>query len=132
MRSRRRGLAQFFGSDKIKPGRNVDAENLCLTPSAAQGLTDRTTWPFPAIWRVNLYRAGWKSKFAPLRTPLFFDTILACHPIRIACRYGSDCVSASLPEFFFWQSLTQDLLISAIDRFFAYLREKTMHRPPFS
>jgi len=30
MRSRRRGLAQFFGGDEIKPGRNVDAENLCL------------------------------------------------------------------------------------------------------
>jgi len=35
MRSRRRGLAQFFGSDEIKPVRNVDAENLCLTPSVA-------------------------------------------------------------------------------------------------
>jgi len=33
MRSRRRGLAQFFGNDKLQSSKNVDAENLCLTPS---------------------------------------------------------------------------------------------------
>jgi len=29
----RRGLAQFFGGGRSKAGEEVDAENLCLTPS---------------------------------------------------------------------------------------------------
>ncbi len=31
--SRQRGLAQFFGGGRSKFGEEVDAENLCLTPS---------------------------------------------------------------------------------------------------
>jgi len=64
MRSLRRGLAQFFGSDEMESGGNVDAENLCLTPSEVLGgrsggvSTINTTAPTPRPTGASLAARG--------------------------------------------------------------------------
>ncbi len=89
-----RGLAQFFGRSRSKAGKEVDAENLCLTPSNCERPSKS----------VNGYESGYRQARHgwPNAEPLSEKSQAGISGLLVA---GSNCggwISRHLREAFFF------------------------------